>query len=396
MKTTHSNYRWIILAVISFAVFVSNYAQYQLSPVAANIIADYGLNASQFSSVFSAPMVLSIVFSLLSGVIADRFGVKKVLAVGYFVTCAGLIFRIFTTSYLPLYSSMILAGCGLAFLNSNSGKIIGSWFSPEKVGTIMGVYLSFSTLAMTIGLGTTAMMPSYHTAFVLTAALSAVLFVLICVFMKNAPQNAAAQEMPAVSVKEGLKIVTGSRSVWLIALCLVGVMGNTVLLNSNLPTALASRGVDAISSGIYSSAMSIGNLLGALLVPIIASKLGRSKPVMIILSLVGTVGSCFAWLAPIGPALIACWLVTGFSISGMMPLLMGMPVQLPEIGPRFAGTAGGFTSTLQLLGAVVLPTYVFVPIANGNFQMLFFFAGACMLLVALLSVLLPDTAKKER
>ena len=51
--------------------------------------------------------------------------------------------------------------------------------------------------------------------------------------------------------------------------------------------------------------------------------------------------------------------------------MMSLPVMFPEIGPKYAGTAGGLAVTLELLGAVIIPTYIIVPLGGGNvFQLL--------------------------
>jgi NNP family nitrate/nitrite transporter-like MFS transporter len=82
-------------------------------------------------------------------------------------------------------------------------------------------------------------------------------------------------------------------------------------------------------------------------------------------------------------------------MGGLMPLLMSIPVQLPEIGPVYAGTAGGFTGTLQLLGAVVIPTYIAAPIAGNNMRLFFLSGGVCMALVFVLVFFLPEPGKKS-
>ena len=64
----------------------------------------------------------------------------------------------------------------------------------------------------------------------------------------------------------------------------------------------------------------------------------------------------------------------------MIPTLMGIPVQLPKIDAVYAGTAGGIIATIQIVGAVMLPSYVLVPAAGSQFEMLFLLAGGCMLL----------------
>ncbi len=54
-----------------------------------------------------------------------------------------------------------------------------------------------------------------------------------------------------------------------------------------------------------------------------------------------------------------------------------------EIGLRYASTAGGVVATMELLGAVVLPTYVVIPLCGGSYTA-FFVAGGILLLCSAL------------
>ena len=71
---------------------------------------------------------------------------------------------------------------------------------------------------------------------------------------------------------------------------------------------------------------------------------------------------------------------------------MMTPVLLKEIGPRNAGTAGGFIITLQLIGNVVVPTYIIVPLGGGNLLTYFILASVCMLLAAIVCLIFMKTS----
>lgn len=98
------------------------------------------------------------------------------------------------------------------------------------------------------------------------------------------------------------------------------------------------------------------------------------------------IGVAFAWQMP-GILLIALMLFfTGTFLGGTIPTLMGLPVQLESIGPVYAGTAGGVIGTIQIFGAVLIPSYVISPIAGGNFSMIFLLGGICMAVTSVISV----------
>ena len=73
--------------------------------------------------------------------------------------------------------------------------------------------------------------------------------------------------------------------------------------------------------------------------------------------------------------------------SDSLRLAMGDIINFKGIGPEYVGTASGLVATIQLIGAVVLPSYVLIPIASGNFNTLFILAAACMAISAVLGYL---------
>lgn len=391
-----SYYRWIILAVACLALFSPNYSQYQLSPLAPQLMESFQLSMSQFSSIFAAPMLSAIFLGLISGLLVDKYGIKMVIGIGLIATAIGTCLRVFATDYMTMYIYMIMVGLGATFLNSNAAKVIGSYFPPEKISSMMSILLASATLAMTVGMGTTGLFPSMTSAFIFAAIISVAGAVSWFIFMKNPQKNSSgeAQTPPSISIGESLKVVVKSKTIWVVGFCLSGILACNVAMSSFLPTALIGRGIDSVAAGMYASIMTLGSLAGCLSAPIMASKVGKMKPVLFVLAVIAAIGAAMAWNMTEGFLLGASLFIAGASISGMMPLLMSIPIQLPEIGPLYAGTAGGFTSTLQLLGAVLIPTYVITPIAGTNMNTFFILAGGCMAFVAVFVILLPEIMKK--
>jgi NNP family nitrate/nitrite transporter-like MFS transporter len=85
--------------------------------------------------------------------------------------------------------------------------------------------------------------------------------------------------------------------------------------------------------------------------------------------------------------------VNGFLRSGIISVMMSLPVMFEEIGPKYAGTAGGVTVTLELIGAVLIPTYVVIPLTNGNMTAYFYAAALLIAISAVLTYLLARNVK---
>ena len=106
-------------------------------------------------------------------------------------------------------------------------------------------------------------------------------------------------------------------------------------------------------------------------------------------------GSAFGWMLPQGLVMGAVLFVTGVALGMFFPLLLSLPATLPEIGPRYAGAAGGIIATLQMLGGFLLPTYLVAPLAGGSYPVLFGAAGGLMALLCLLALAFPRAPRGE-
>lgn len=394
----YSKYAWVIVILGFLVAFSGSYPQYQLSALAYRIIPELGLSTSQFSGLFTGAMIPGVLLSIISGVLCDKYGAKKAIGVSAIIASAGLILRVGSDNYSTLLICMILSGVVATFLNSNVAKLLGNWFRPEQIGKAIGITLAGATAAMAIGMGTTAMFPSIKSAYIFAAVLSVIVTLGWFLFMKNKPQGGGKEQISyeQPSVSSCLKVIIKSKNVWLTALCLLCLMGSSVTLSSFAALALnVDRGINATSAGLITSFITFGNFAGTIVGPFIGAKVGRMKPYIIVCSIVAAIGTAFAWLAPAGALLIIALFITGFATSAMIPTLISLPFLFPEVGPKYAGTAGGFVATIMLIGAVVIPTYIIAPIGGTNYTLLFILAGVCAIITGLIVLGLPDMFRRE-
>ena len=385
-KQNGIGYAWVILLVVCLANFTPSFAQYQMSPIAGELMERFSLNKSQFASIFSAPMIPSIFLSLASGLLVDKFGAKKVIAIGLIIASIGISGRLFATSYETLLIPMILAGFSATFLNANGAKILGSWFPAEKVSMVMGISLASSTIGMTVGLSTTALFPGIKTAFMAASMLSVIMLIVWLFFMKES--KGVKEQNETIPMKECISRVVKNKFIWIIALCLMFTMGCNVTMSTFLPAVLNAKGVDVSLAGAMSALVTVGNLCGSIFAPMIAVKFKNNRVFIFSLGLCAAVFTILAGRIPVGLGLTLCLFIVGVSIGGLIPSLLSLPIMLPEIGPKYAGTAGGVIGTIELLGAVVIPTYIIAPLAKSN-EWLFLLAGLCSAFVCICSIFLP-------
>jgi nitrate/nitrite transporter NarK len=386
-------YRWVILIAAMLTGFIGSYAQFQLPPLAYKLIPDLHLTSSQFAALMGGPMTGSIFICLLGGTLADRFGVKKVVSVGLVLAVIGCTFRYAVTSFWPFLSLTILAGLASGLLVSNISKLIGAWFPQMQMGTVMGIFMTSPAFAMFAGTATTALFPSEAAAFIFSGVLCLIILILWLVFARNKPEG--APDLPVLPATQYLGKAARSRGVWLAGISMFFVMGAAMTFSSFLPNVLHDlRGIGPVQAGFYSSVSTLGGVFGSFLGPMICNRMGLMKPYLILVGLLGAAGTYWSWQLPIGPAIIIALIAAGFLQSALTPMFLSLPMLLPEIGPRYAGSAGGIITTLQVTGAVVVPTFFITPLAGANAGVLYGLAAVCLAVISIPTLFLPELGSR--
>ncbi len=393
VKPLLSPYRWVVLIVAMLAGFIGSYAQFQLPPLAYKLMPALHISTSQFAALMGGPMTGAIFVCILGGTLADRYGVKKIVTVGLILAVIGCTFRYNATSFWPFLFLSILAGMASALLTSNLSKLFGAWFPPEQMGTIIGTYTISPMLGTFLGTATTALFPSETIAFIFSGIVCLAILIVWMVFAKNKPEG--APDLPSLPAVRYLGKAARSRSVWLAGIGMFLVMGGPMVFADFLPNVLRDlRGISPVQAGFYGSLGTFGGIFGCFLGPLICSRIGVMKPFIIIMGLLGAAASYWSWQLPIGPAIVIGMTLSGFLQSTIAPLLMAVPMLLPEIGRVYAGSAGGIISTLQVMGGVLVPILI-APLAGSSAKILFGLAAVSFAFVILPALFLPELGTRS-
>ena len=394
MNNKKFNYGWIILTLLCIGLALANYSQYQVSAFGTQITAEMNLTATQFSTIATGPLIPGIFLSLVSGLLVDKFGARKILTASVLITCIGAVLRVFTASFVPMYLCMISIGVCGAFLNANTPKILGQWFSPTTMSLGMSIFLAASNVGIMLGQGTSTLYSGMRGAFIGSAVIAVIVLLLWFLLMRE--KSAKIEETEEkISLIEGLKVVAKSKTVWLVATTLFLAAGSMTSLSNFLPQALSQRGFSETSSTIVAMALTFGSMIGCFISPSIYKLFKSQRVYFIVYGVIGALGYIFAWkLSNSAVITFILLFITGIGCNGFAPMLMAMPVQDPKIGTKYGGTAGGFVATVQLGGSVLIPTYVIAPFCQTetgvNFELMFGLFAVMMVVFIIGAMFLPN------
>ena len=79
----------LVLMALCLNNAAPNYLQYQISPIAMQVMETYKISMEQYSSLFTSPMIPAILFSLIVGLLFDKLGPVKVMRFGVLIAAIG-------------------------------------------------------------------------------------------------------------------------------------------------------------------------------------------------------------------------------------------------------------------------------------------------------------------
>ena len=391
-QNKNSSYRWIILLLTFLPCFMMSVCQFQATPYAAQLMEKLHMTEQQYATIATAPMLVGVFLSFISGTLGDKIGVKKVVFYGLILTTIGALSRTVAGSYQILLLVTVLMGVAGVIINANNVKLMSSWFSPEQLGIAIGIIVAAgnggTVLAMAIGtrLGT------YSQAFMISGIIFAVLTILWFLFVKeNRVEQEAKEEIPKINFGDVFK----SKYTWIAAIGAALYMGINMTVSALLSPGLISNGVTERAASITVIIFSIVALIASIIMPGIINKLPNTKITCALLAILTGIFLNLVWHTSSNGMRNVFIALCGVCAGGLLPTLMSVPATLSEIGPLKMGAAGGLISTVMMAGAFILPSYVITPLAGGINSNTFLIAGVCAVILAVMFVLLPNTSVKE-
>ncbi|MBN2077184.1 MAG: MFS transporter [Dehalococcoidales bacterium] len=358
--------RWNMLAMIALTgcVFVAM-PQMCMPVLFKEISTDLGLDLVQIGVIWSMIPLSGMFVILFGGLLSDRFGTKRVLVIGCFLTGLAGILRGMSDSFATLSATMFLFGLLQIITSPALIRASTIWFPGKHLGLANGV------LSMSMGLG--FLLSSMISATILSPLLggwrnvlvaygiASILISVLWYFTKNDPQSGdiASENEPSLSFKETLFKVIRIKRIWILGSVVMWQIGCVQGMLGYLPIYLRDMGWNAATAD---GAMATFHGLSTIFtVPIVllSEKIGSRKIILFATTLMTAVGVGILSLGSGGNVWIAM-VVAGVVRDGFMALQMTMLLEIKEIGTRYAGTAIGLIHSISRIGEIVSP-----PVGNS-------------------------------
>ncbi|WP_066635156.1 MFS transporter [Desulfolucanica intricata] len=350
-RGTHK-YRWIILIlmVASFLfTFITRFAWPPLIPVVVPIL---GMKMTEAGAFMSAFYIGYVITQIPAGILADRFGVRVILAVSLVMEGIATFAMGYMTTFDVGFWLRIVTGLGAGAVYAAVSRAIMEWFPPAERGTAFGIVLAAPSggivlsnyivpyLNQTVG---------WQGAFQVIGLATAVVGILVFILVKTSNQVGGG----GGNILTGFKVIFGNRDLILTALagfCLMWVeLGTATWANAYIK----KLGFSVTAAGMVMIFYGIGGILAPLLSGYISDRIGHRKNILII---------SYALLIPLT-------ILFGYQTTIVMLSVMGflfgfcsylanphLTVMVSEFaGKEWAATANGTSNFIFQLASMIGP-----------------------------------------
>jgi MFS transporter, NNP family, nitrate/nitrite transporter len=367
IKKPNPNYGWYILLLSGLTYAIIAGINRLCMPVLFKEIGDsLHLSVTNIGTVWGMDPLAGVFVGLPAGLLADRFGIKKTLAV--LCVMAGVFgaLRGFSNSFLTLSATMFLFGVMSAAAPAIIPKVTAEWFNDKRLAlanALLNVMWSVGSMFATITTATyfSPLLGGWQKVM-FVYGIPAVLLGLLWQFTardRSPAVQSTGQGSVQVPFREAFSHVIRIKEVWLIGLITLTNWGASMGMFGYLPYYLESIGWSKAAAGNTITVFSGFMLLGSIPMALLSDKLKTRKGVLYIAMAALTV--CLFLIPYVNATAIWIMIILGaFLRSGASSLFNVMIFEHKDIGSKYGGTAIGLASTVSMVGAFIAP-----PIGNS-------------------------------
>ena len=343
------------ISLVGFGHFLSHFYMFGLVPLFVAISADLNVSNLQLGAILTAYNISTGVLQTPMGIVVDKFGARRVLISGLFVTSLAFGLSGFTTSYWELLILFFIAGTGNSVFHPADYVILTASVDQSRQGRAYSMHSFGGSLGTASGPAVMVIlmtMTDWRTALIIAGSLGVVLS-LIFVFSGDTLREDAAAKQKTKPEKPLKSMV--NRSIVLLFLFYVFTSSANIGLTAFAPIYLpALYNVTVETAAYILSVLLFSNALGTLFGGWLADKTQRHD-----LVLVSSFTIYAVLLAVVGTALVPVFLVVGaFMLGGFVRGIVNpsRDMMVRQVAPAGAlGTVFAFVSTGFNVGQGIAP-----------------------------------------
>jgi MFS family permease len=348
-----------MLALMTGAQVGTAVVQQGLGSLAPALLITFGLTKAQLGASFTALAIGSALFTVLAGVMVDRFGERPVVFWGGVGTLVSLLAAALIPNYPWLVFWLFVFGIMYAAQTPAGGRAVLAWFSTNR-GFAMSIRQAGVPLGGAIGgvlLPAIAFHANYRWSLVFGAIVGSASAIIAAVFYVDAPRDPREQSRVRDLLRGMLTVARDPRTIFFTIACMILVSAQTTMNAFFAVTAVTDARVSPfVAAGAFAFAqlcaiggrIAWGHLSDGLF------RGDRALPLAAIAAIVAVDAFALAHIhAGSTPWLFVIGGVLGFSAAGWNGVFS---TAMAEIGgPELAGSMLGLGLTFVFIASAIAP-----------------------------------------
>jgi sugar phosphate permease len=344
-------YRWVVLALVTASFLFTFIARFTWPPLIPVVVPILGMKMSQAGAFMSAFYLGYVITQVPAGLLADRFGVRLLLAIS--LALEGLTTWAMGSigSYEAGFALRLATGLGAGAVYSGCTRAIMDWFPPKERGTAFGLLLAAPSGGILLS---SLIVPQLNAAFSWNFAFQAVgittliVGVLVYSMVRTSESTKSAESMFA-----GFKVVFTNKDLVFTALsgfCLLWVeLGTATWTIAHIK----KLGFSLASAGGVMTLYGVGGLLGPFVAGWISDRVGHRKYLLMVSLLLVIPVTLFFGRQTTIESLTVWALIFGFISYAANPHLTTMVSEFA--GRQYAATANGISNFVFQFASILGP-----------------------------------------
>ena len=346
-----SKYRWVVLAAVWLLYASFGLCMRSLPPIVTPILRDLNMTYSEMGFILGSWQLVYIPVAVFAGFAIDKWGIRRSLFIGALIVAVSEGLRYYATGFITLLPLVALFGIGGPLISIGAPKVVSSWFRGNDRATAVGIYTTAPWIGGLFSIAATnsIIMPLTGESWRLTLLYYGFLTLIFAFVWGIFARDSGRGEVTAgISLKELFIALVKIRNVRIVLAA--GLLSLFVEHGFShwLPKMLENRGFSPEDAGFLAAVPLIAAIPAVLLLPrfIPGPSRGRYIAVLSVISSAGLLLSYIAssWVRTLGLA------AYGVSAPSLLPLLMLVLMEEPEVGPRHMGLAGGMFFCIAEIG----------------------------------------------
>ena len=356
---------WSVWGLGALLYLIGFYLRVAPAVITDQLMTEFAITGAALGNLSAFYFYSYVAMQIPTGMIADRWGPRRLLTAGAGVAALGTALFAFAPDIFWANMGRLLIGASVAVAFVSMLKLASHWFAPKQYALASGMALLMGVVG-----GVVAGVPlrflveafGWRPVMGVSAALTAVLCVVTWLRVRDDPvERGYASHFQGehgshvgTSVLRGLMEVLSYRNIWILTAVPIGFSGAVLTFAGlwGVPFLRQVHGLDPKAAAAITSLLLVAWALGGPLLGSWSERMGMRKPLYLIASGVALLGWSAIIFLPLPLwVLVALLIPTGFASGN---IIIGFAWAKESVPLRLVGTASGVCNMGPLVGGMLL------------------------------------------